>query len=184
MKVKDLNLKKELDFNPKEGILKLGRQRMVVLPADSIGKLVDFIMDIADENMVYMFLSRMGEEAGRKDARVLKEDFNPDTEQDWIALGPTMHSWEGIVKVIVDELKYDREEGSFHMKGKWKNSFLADQWLKHFGEADEPVCSLLTGYATGYGSEFMGKEMKAKELKCRGQGDDICVWEVKPKGEW
>lgn len=185
MKAKDLNLAKELDFNPKEGMLDLGSQRMITMPSDSMGKLIDFIMDIADENMVYMFFFRMGQEAGRKDAQNVKESFNPDSVKDWFKFAPAMMSWEGLVKPILEEVEFDKESGGLSfMKAKMLDSFFADQWLDKFGEVDHPVCSFLTGHASGYCSEVFGKELKAKEVKCRGQGDDVCAFEMRPKEEW
>lgn len=184
MKVSELDLKEMLDFNPETGILKLGSQRMVIMPADSIGMLMKFIMDISDKNMFDMFMEKMGEAAGRKDAETLKKDFNPDTEMDWIALGPTMHTWEGIVHATLDTIEFDREKGTYHGKGKWLNSFVADEWLKYFGESDSPVCSLLTGYANGYASEFIGKEVETRELQCKAMGDPHCVFEQRIKSEW
>ena len=123
MKVSELNLKDMLEFIPDEGILKLGSQRMVIMPADSIGKLVEFIMNISDKNMVHMFMFDMGLEAGMNDAKVLKADFSPETDMDWIALGPTIQSWEGIVKAAPDFLEFDRDAKTFEMKGTWENSF-------------------------------------------------------------
>ncbi|MBD3159146.1 MAG: hypothetical protein GF309_10195 [Candidatus Lokiarchaeota archaeon] len=184
MKAKDLNLKTELNFNPDEGILKLGGQRMVIMPADSIGQLIGFIMRIGDENLVHMFLHDMGVEAGRRDAENLKEEFPPDTDMDWAALGPTIHSWEGIVRAIPEEIEIDRETPYTYWKGTWDNSFIADQWLDRFGESDEAVCSLLTGYATGYSSVVVGEETEAREPMCRAKGDDRCVFEIKLKGDW
>jgi predicted hydrocarbon binding protein len=184
MKIKDLNLKEQLEFNPGEGVLELGSQRMVIMPADTIGRLIEFIMSIADENMVYMFMRDMGEEAGRRDAQTLKNDFHPDTDMDWIGLGPTIHSWEGIVKASMKEIEMDRDEGHYYMKGDWEKSFIADQWLERFGESEEPVCSFLTGYAQGYASEVFGQEIDVREPLCRAKGDDRCMFEGKVKGKW
>ncbi|MHA2424222.1 MAG: XylR N-terminal domain-containing protein [Candidatus Thorarchaeota archaeon] len=184
MQVADLNLKEALEFRPTEGILNLGSQRMVIMPADSFGKLIEFIMTIADENMVHMFLFQMGEEAGKRDAEILKQDFSPDTDMDWAALGPTIHSWEGIVRAVPESIEIDREKPFTHWKGTWDNSFMADQWLKRFGTSKESVCSLLTGYAQGYTTVVVGHETEAREPLCQAKGDDRCMFEIKLKGDW
>jgi PucR family transcriptional regulator, purine catabolism regulatory protein len=157
---------------------------MVIMPADSIGQLIGFIMRRGDENMVHMFLFEMGEEAGQRNAENLKREFPPDTDMHWAALGPTIHSWEGITKAGPDEIEIDRDKPYTHRKGTWDNSFIADQWPFRFGETDEAVCSLLTGYAQGYSSVVVGEETEAREPIYRAKSDDKCGFEIKLKGEW
>jgi hypothetical protein len=180
----EINLQKDLMFDPDSGIVRFGHQRMVIMSADSFGKLLWEIIDVGGLRLAQVFLRRFGEAAGCDDARLLKNEFKPDTDLDWIAMGPTIHTWEGIVKATPTVLEYDRAAGKMLMQGTWENSFFAEQYVRLFGRATEPVCWMLSSYATGYASEFLGSEMLCKETICAAQGNPHCLFTIKPRGEW
>ena len=69
-------------------------------------------------------------------------------------------------------------------EGIWHDSYEAEQHLLHLGQADEPVCWTLTGFASGYMSCVYGKEIIAIEDRCRGKGDAVCRAVVRSKEEW
>jgi predicted hydrocarbon binding protein len=184
MQAADISLQRDLVFDLESGMVHFGSQRMVIMSAGSFGKLLWEMIDIGGQRLAQVLLRRFGEAAGRDDARLLKSEFNPDTDFDWIAMGPTIHTWEGIVKATPTVLEYDRAAGKMFMQGKWENSFFAEQYVRLFGPAKQPVCWMLSGYATGYVSEFMGSEMLCKETMCVAQGDPYCQFTIKPKGEW
>ena len=184
MKVSEISLQRDMKFDPDGGIVRFGSQRMVIFSADSIGRLLWEIIDVGGLRMAQVFLRRFGEAAGRDDARLLKHEFNPDTDLDWIAMGPTIHTWEGIVKATPTALEYDRATGKMFMQGTWENSFFAQQYVRLFGPSTEPVCWMLSGYATGYASEFLGSDVLCKETMCVAQGDPHCQFTIKPKIEW
>jgi hypothetical protein len=157
---------------------------MVIFSADSIGLLLSEIINVGGLRMAQVFMRRFGEAAGRDDARLLKKEFRPDTDLDWIAMGPNIHTWEGIVKATPSALEYDRSTGKFFMQGTWDNSFFAGQYKKLYGMATEPVCWMLSGYATGYASEFFGANLLCKETLCVAKGDPHCQFTIKPAAEW
>jgi len=68
--------------------------------------------------------------------------------------------------------------------GIWHDSYEAEQHLLHLGQAEEPVCWTLTGFASGYMSCVYGKEIIAIEDRCRGKGDAICRAVVRSKEKW
>jgi len=180
MKAPDFKFNELLVYKPDLGTILFKKQRMVMMSADSFGDLLKEIIDIGGVNMARVFMRRFGETAGRDDARTIKETLSPDTDVDWLALGPMIHSWEGIVRAVPEVIDIDRTSGTFFMKGTWENSFFAEQYVKHYGKSKDPVCWLLTGYATGYASEFFGKKLVATEVTCKGKGDDLCRFEIKP----
>jgi predicted hydrocarbon binding protein len=181
MKVGDFKFDEHLVFVPDKGQILFKDERMVMMSADSFGDLLKEIIDIGGVNMARVFMRRFGEAAGKNDARTIKDTLSPDTDLDWLALGPVIHTWEGIVRAVPEVIDIDRATGKFYMKGTWENSFVAEQYLKHFGKAKNTVCWLLTGYATGYSSEFFGKKLVAHETACKGKGDAFCRFEIKPE---
>lgn len=184
MKVSEIDLKRDLIFDPENGILKFGSQRMVIFSAHSIGRLISRLMDIGGVETAQVMMRLFGEAAGHDDAKLLKQEFAPDTDVDWIAMGPTIHTWEGIVKAELTALDYDRSTGKFFMQGKWINSFFAEQYLKLLGPSTTAVCWMLSGYATGYASEFFGAPLQCKETMCVAKGDPYCQFTIKPPDEW
>jgi len=69
-------------------------------------------------------------------------------------------------------------------EGIWHDSYEAEQHLLHLGQADEPVCWTLSGFASGYMSCVYGREIIAIEDRCRGKGDALCRAVVRSKEEW
>jgi predicted hydrocarbon binding protein len=181
MKVTEFKFNEHLSFKPEQGRIFFNDQRMVMMSADSFGDLLKEIIDIGGLNMARVFMRRFGETAGRNDARTIKDTLSPDTDIDWLAFGPAIHSWEGIVKAVPEVIDIDRNTGKFYMKGVWEGSFFAEQYIRHFGKAKYSVCWLLTGYASGYASEFFGKRLVAAEPTCVGKGDDLCRFEIMPE---
>ena len=184
MKASDINLEQSLKFDPEHGLLTFGPQRMVIMSANALFRLSALIIDIGGVETARVFIPRFGEAAGRDDAKLLKEQLSPDTDVDWLAMGPTIHAWEGLVKPSVDALEMDREANKFFLQGKWENSFMAQEYLNVFGPSTEPVCWLLSGYATGYCSEVFGQPLLCKETMCVAKGDPYCQFTVKSKSEW
>ena len=48
-------------------------------------------------------------------------------------------------------------------------------------ENKKPVCMPLNGALAGLFEEITGKEWECKELECKAQGKELCVFEVKIK---
>lgn len=174
------DLSNEISFNIQEGLVSFRNSRLVIFDANSIGLLrqnliVELGMDRARE-----FFLRFGYQNGYSDFRQMKMASNIEDEAELLAMGPIIHTWEGIVKAIPDELSYDRKTGDFYFSGTWKNSYEAEQHLSFNTVADEPVCWSLTGYASGWCTAFFGSPLLAIEPQCVGMGDDICRWLIQP----
>jgi len=184
MKINEFNFKDHLVFNPEEGKLLFHDERMIIMSAEAFGLYMRELINIGGAQLCKIFLRRLGESTGRMDAKSIKERLNPDTDLDWLAFGPVIHTWEGIVKAVPEQIDYDRDAGTFIMKGTWDNSFFAEQYLKIIGPSKEAVCWMLTGYATGYASEFFGRKLLCKEPTCVAKGDERCRFEIRLGNEW
>jgi hypothetical protein len=94
-----------------------------------------------------------------------------------------MHTWEGIVRSVPDESRFNRETGEFYFPGVWANSYEAEQHLMFNGPASEPVCWTLMGYASGWCTTFFGRKVIAYESACAGKGDPQCYVIIQPEAE-
>ena len=66
------------------------------------------------------------------------------------------------------------EDEAIFAESIWKDSYEAEQHLLHLGQANEPVCWSLTGFASGYLSFATGREVYCIEDRCRAKGDAVC----------
>ncbi|NUQ73453.1 MAG: XylR N-terminal domain-containing protein [Polyangiaceae bacterium] len=184
MKVSDFNLREMLAFKPEEGQLLLGRDRMLLFRQEAFARLRKLLFEQLGETLSKALLSQFGYQCGEGDYHALNRFFTWDTEADRLAIGPVMHTWEGIVLVELEKFEYDRVSGHFLGRGTWKKSYEAEIHIEQFGIGDAPVCHSLTGYASGWCSTFFGAPVLAVEKLCMGKGDPHCLWEIRPENMW
>ncbi len=184
MKATDFSFEEDLKFDPERGITSFHADRMTIFNASSMGILRHNIVEALRIEKARSLFIKFGYQHGYFDCMQMKVNYDFDSEQELLAAGPLMHTWEGLVKVVPGELEFDREKGIFVFEGVWKNSWEAEQHLSYYEEGDEAVCWSLAGYASGYGSAFFGSKVVAVETACKGKGDDECAWKIKVPSEW
>lgn len=184
LRASDLDFYSLLRRQADEGRLFFNQRRAILFDAEAMGTLRRELIETLDQELARGVLTRFGYTQGYKDAEMLAENFDWATDQDWLAAGSTLHMLEGIVRVESQEIEFDRATGHFYMRGLWRNSYEAEEHLKHYGLAGQPVCWTLAGYASGYASRFFGRDLLAIETKCLGKGDDCCHWEIRPIPQW
>ncbi|MBN1269447.1 MAG: sigma 54-interacting transcriptional regulator, partial [Kiritimatiellae bacterium] len=117
-------------------------------------------------------------------AAAMKRIFTWDSLEEWLRAGPRMHTLQGVARTVVQSLEFDREADRFAMEVVWHDSGEAEEHLTEIGPAKEPVCWMLVGYASGYASFCMDKEVYFIEQKCRAMGDRACVAVGKDAASW
>jgi PAS domain S-box-containing protein len=172
------------DVDGTTGRISLGVDRHVLFDADAIGNMRRELIDNLGWDVSRGILERVGFQSGRDDARQLRASYPWPSEEEWLRAGPRLHFLEGIVNVLVRQLEISRADRKFHMVGDWLDSYEAEQHLKHYGTGSRSVCWTLEGYATGYATEFFGEEIVCFETSCRGKGDPVCSFELRPAREW
>ena len=127
---------------------------------------------------------RWGYASGARAAQQVKNCFNDDQKAYDAFGGHLMVALEGYAYSTY-ETKYDRTTQERYGTGVWRNSFEAEEQLKHHGVAEEPVCWFLSGFATGYASVIAPNEdLIYKEVSCVGAGDEECRFICKPREVW
>jgi DNA-binding PucR family transcriptional regulator len=171
-------------FKPETGVITFRGNRMLVLQADALGQLREELILTLGEDIARGVLMRFGYRCGYADVMSMRALFDGSPDAELMLAGPKLHTYEGLVHVVNEELKYDREKGHFFMKGLWQNSFEAQQHLKLLGTSQQGVCWILSGYASGYASGFMGSDVVCVETKCAAKGDPHCVYELRNMENW
>ncbi len=184
MKATELDLRSALKFQPEQGTVLLGSDRMLIMRQEALGTLRKLLVDQLGVRLSRAILTQFGLRCGTEDHKAMKTAYQWSSEQDELASGPVLHTWEGIVKATPTLIEFDRSKGHFLMKGTWENSYEAQVHLKEFGQSHEPVCHTLTGYASGWCSSFFGSPVLALEPRCRACGDEMCEFEIRPPDCW
>jgi len=185
MKASDFNLSKELKFDTAKGRTTFQHSRMLILEANAMGLLRQQIIDAVGIHKAREILLQFGYQDGFADFLQMKLSHDFDSENDLLAVGPMIHTWEGIVRAVPrGEPRCDRASGEFFFTGRWENSYEAEQYLCFNDFAREPVCWTLAGYASGWCWAFFGKPVVAMETACAGTGDEWCDWEIRTPPAW
>lgn len=173
-----------IQFDTKHGKIWFDENRMLLMHTNMMGYLRKDLFNMLGWERTKHFFIRCGYQAGIRDAEVtsrLRPNLN---EAEAFMAGPQMHSIRGMVQVEVNQLVLSHDHKKFYADFNWLNSFEAEVHLNEFGNADEPSCWMLLGYACGYTSLVMGQTIIYQETHCVAQGDDCCRIIGKPLEEW
>jgi DNA-binding NtrC family response regulator len=171
----DLHLAELLDFRPDQGIIRLHEQRVVILSAAAMGLLRKELIDTLGLEAARRVAIRFGFADGYHDAVNLRRRASWTDPIESIRAGAVLHSLEGIVRTDVLKIEHDPASGRFEEEVVWHDSYVAEQHVHHFGKTAAPVCWSLIGYASGFASACLGREIYFRELSCVGQGKTQCV---------
>ena len=172
---KDLHLAELLDFRPDQGVIRLHEQRVVILSAAAMGLLRKELIDTLGVETAERLALRFGFADGYHDAVNLRERSKWTDPLEGIRAGAMLQTLEGIVRVDVRKTDYDAATGRFDEQVVWHDSYVAEQHVHHYGKTESPVCWSLVGYASGFVSACLGKEVYFRETSCAAQGTKHCV---------
>jgi len=170
-------------LNGEMDIYNTSSQTMIKIPSSAFGELRRELIDMLGFKRSKGFLLRYGWNCGVTDCKQMME-VKPECKKAILMAGPTMHTANGHVEVEPTVCEVDFEKGSLYFEGIWRNSNEAIEHIKLFGLSDEPVCHSLVGYASGYLSTIIGKQVLAKETQCIAMGDDHCHWVCQTMDRW
>jgi DNA-binding NtrC family response regulator len=182
MRAADLDIHELLHFVPEGGLITFAGERVLLLDAVALGLLRKELIETLGLTAARAVLTRFGYAHGWRVADTLRKGFPWDSEDEWRAAGARLHTIQGLVRAEVTRASVSPATPG--AEGFWHDSYEAEQHLLHLGQADEPVCWTLVGFASGYMSCVYGKEVIAIEDRCRGKGDALCRVAVRAKEEW
>jgi transcriptional regulator with GAF, ATPase, and Fis domain len=175
MKPADLQLLELLDSDEDAGTVYFKNRRVLVADADAQGFLRKEIIDALGWDQARRLLNRFGYARGYRNALAMRDWFDWKADEDWWFAGARLNALEGATKVNLIRAVMDRDEGRCEVIAEWLNSWEAEQHLKHIGKSEVPVCWTLSGYASGYTSAVMGRDVYFLEHECVGRGDARCL---------
>jgi DNA-binding NtrC family response regulator len=183
MRAADLDLRELLQFQPQGGVLRFGGQRALLFDAVALGILRQELIQLLGVTGARGVLTRFGYAHGWRTAETLKNAFPWDDEAEWKRAGGRLHTLQGLVVVEAPSRAGQTGPEPF-AESVWRDSYEAEQHLLHRGQAEEPVCWTLSGFASGYLSFCNGREIYCIEERCRGKGDSVCTLIGRPREDW
>ncbi|MBW1893327.1 MAG: sigma 54-interacting transcriptional regulator [Deltaproteobacteria bacterium] len=184
MLAEDLRSREVLVSKGSGGFPVFASSRIMVMGTRSLGHMQEDMIGILGEKTATTIMGRHGYEAGMATAMAMAELYDWDSDIEWFKAGVVLRSMAGLAHEKLSSLEFDREASVFHVKGEWRDSLEATQWLRQHDQSSDVVCCLLSGWASGYASACMGKEIWVKETSCRAQGNRGCRFEGRPAEEW
>ena len=172
------------DFRPDLGIIRLHEQRVVILSAAAMGLIRKELVDTVGAEIARRVMLRFGYADGYHDAVSLRERSAWTDPIDGLRAGVTLHRLEGIVRAEIVSVEYDAESGRFEEELTFRDSYVAEQYVYHYGTADAPMCWSLAGYVSGYASACLGREVYFRETECTAQGAERCMLIGRDAASW
>jgi DNA-binding NtrC family response regulator/predicted hydrocarbon binding protein len=184
-RVPDINdLAKRLRFAPQHGRIWLDDQRMMLMHVSSLGALRQELIESLSHETARGLLTRIGYQAGARDAAMAKKLRSANGAYDHFLAGPQLVSLEGIVHCEPLALEIDVASGHYYGDFALIDCAEAEAHVANYGIGEEPSCWMLTGYACGYTSTFMGRPILWREVECRAMGNDRCRVIGQPVEAW
>jgi len=178
------DLLEQIRFDNEEGKIWLNEQRMLLIHSAVMGLLRNELIQTLGVERAKGFLMRFGYHTGWRDAELAKK-VRPDmTAEEVFMAGPQLHAIKGMVKVVPISLEFDQDSQHFFGSFDWYNSHEVETHLANFGNSDVPVCWTLIGYASGFSTYYMNRQIIFRETQCAGTGADHCHIEGRPAEDW
>jgi two-component system, NtrC family, response regulator HydG len=182
MKAEDIKLDELVEFT--EGSLNLHGRRLVLHSLDAFAQFRKDLFEMVGPEQARRILTRFGYFWGHADAAAMKRIYEWDNVMEWLKAGPRMHTLQGVTKAVIKSHRHDPDTGHFSMELVWYDSGEAEEHLLEIGRSEEPVCWVLVGYASGYASFCLGRDIYFIEQRCRTKGDRVCSAIGKDVDSW
>ncbi len=175
MKAADLKLDELVKFS--EGLLSLHGRRLIFHDVHAFGQFRKDLVDMVGSEYARKVLTRYGYFWGQADAAAMKRIFKWEDRTEWLKAGARLQTLQGVAGTQIRIVELDEMNRTCRIEYVWHNSGEAEEHLSQFGQADSPVCWILSGYASGYSSFCLGFKVYFIERKCRAAGARACIAE-------
>jgi two-component system, NtrC family, response regulator HydG len=178
------DLMARLHFSTSDGRIWLDEHRMLLLHAKALGSMRREMIESLGTDVARRLLTRMGYQAGTYDAQMARKVRSKTSLKDMFVAGPQMHCLEGIGLSEPVRLEFDVEKGEHYGEFIWTHQVEDEEHVRHFPIGTEPSCWMQVGYASGYSTEFMGRQILYREVECQSMGQPACRIVGMPVAAW
>lgn len=162
----------QICFDSKDGKIWFEGDRSLLLNASSLYTLKQFLIDEYGIDIAKKIIYRWGYGVGIEDSIRAKKQRKDDISA-FIA-GPQLAKIRGMVNVKIEHLELDLSKTKFKAIFKWDDSYEAYAQIKNHSYTEYCCCWWLTGYSSGYTSNFFNTPYHLIETHCIAKGDEHC----------
>lgn len=179
------DLIERIQFDRETGHIWFNENQMLLLDATFFSDMRKVMVETLGMNGARAVLTRIGYLGGYKMADLARKMHPTKEDSEAFVIGPQLTMITGMAAVNLVSLDMNIGTGRFHGEFEILSSYESDSFINTYGHSDDPVCWHLIGFASGYSSHFMGREIIYRELECRATHDDHrCYIVGKPAEEW
>ena len=182
MKAEDLELQELVTFQ--DGNINLYGRRLVLHSIHAFGQFRQDLIEMLGTDDARRVFTRFGFFWGQTDAGAMTRVLEWDDPSELLRAGFRLQAMEGITRPEIKAMKIDPVKGLFNVEILWHNTGEAEEHLTELGWATYPICWKLVGYASGYATFCMGKNIYFKEIRCTATGEDVCYAVGKDLDSW
>ena len=178
------DLVSQIRFDTNFGKVWMQEQRMLLIHSSLFLNLRNELTATIGEQRTRGLLMRLGFHSGWRDAELARKLRPELSTANAFAAGPQLAMIKGMVNVTPVRMDFDLDKGSFYGEFLWDSAFEADLQLTDGSRTQSPACWLLTGYASGFTTYYMGRHVLFREEECQACGDPSCRIVGRPAQEW
>jgi two-component system, NtrC family, response regulator HydG len=171
----------------RDGIIDFQGRRLVLHSTDAFAQFRKDLIEMVGPRQARRILTRYAYFGGQADAAAMRRVFSWSRTAELVKAGARLHAMEGVARWVTKRLDFDDSaagDGHFLMEVAWHDSGEAEEHMAHFGKAEHPVCWMLAGYASGFMSYALGRNIYFVEETCRAQGARACTAVGKDAASW
>lgn len=126
------------------------------------------------------FLFDIAHVLGREDAKDFHKKMNLTDALEKLSAGPVYFAFAGWANVEILPESNPIPDDNFFLKYYHHNSFEAQAWIKAGRKSELPVCTMNSGYSSGWCEESFGLPLTAVEIECEAHGAERCTFIMAP----
>ena len=185
MRADDLRFDELLTF--RDGVIDFQGRRLVLHSTDAFAQFRKDLFEMVGARQTRRILTRYAYFWGQADAAAMRRVFSWSSAIELVKAGGRLHAMQGVARWVTKRLDINEAEGKdghFLMEVAWHGSGEAEEHMAHLGKAEHPVCWMLVGYASGFMSYALGRNIYFVEQSCRAQGGRACTAVGKDAASW
>jgi DNA-binding NtrC family response regulator len=185
MRADDLRFDELLTF--RDGVIDFQGRRLVLHSTDAFAHFRKDLYEMVGARQARRILTRYSYFWGQADAAAMRRVFSWSSPLELVKAGPRLHAMQGVARWVTKRLDLDetgKQDGHFLMEVSWHGSGEAEEHVAHLGKAEHPVCWMLAGYASGFMSYALDRNIYFVEQTCRAQGGRVCTAVGKDAASW
>ena len=173
MKAEDLTLEDLFGFT--KGLVDLHGRRVIIQDLFTLTQFRRDLIEMVGWKQARRIFTRLGYFCGQADAGSMIRNFKWDDIAELLKTGQVLQMLQGVTKTELNIIRMDKEAGKYFFECIWHDSGEAEAYVSGLDYSEHSSCWKLVGYASGFTSFCLDRDIYFIEQKCRSQGDDICL---------